>query len=235
MSVLSELDPDTAYPATPSVPDSDLHSLVRYLTYGALREHFAGRPDCFVGQDLNIYYRRHPRRASVAPDVFVCFGVHPGDLELAASYRLWDVGAPPVFALEIASENTYPADLDEKPAKYLDMGVDEYWRLDPTGGDFYTPILQGDRRIGGTWEPIAVDHDGGGLRGHSGVLDLDLHAKAHRLRLRDPRTGDWIPDPTEIRHQRDRMRESRDAAEARAEAAEAELAALRARRSHGAT
>ena len=60
MSLLSELDPDVAYPATPSVPDSDLHSLVRHLTYGALREHFAGRPSCFVGQDLNIYYRAAP-------------------------------------------------------------------------------------------------------------------------------------------------------------------------------
>ncbi|MCY3954071.1 MAG: Uma2 family endonuclease [bacterium] len=237
MSVLSELDPDVAYPATPSVPDSDLHSLVRYLTYGALREHFAGHPDCFVGQDLNIYYRRHPRRASVAPDVFVCYGVHSGDLELAASYRLWDVGAPPAFVLEITSENTYPADLEEKPAKYLEMGVEEYWRLDPTGGDFYTPILQGDRRTGDTWEAIAVDDDGnGGLCGHSGVLNLDLCAQAHQLRLRDPRTGNWIPDPIEMRHQRDHLRESRDAAEARAEAAEAraeaaeaELAALRAR------
>ena len=161
--------------------------------------------------------------------MFVCFGVDPGDLELAKSYRLWDVGAPPTFVLEIASEKTYPADLEEKPAKYLGMGVAEYWRLDPTGGEFYTPILQGDRRTGDTWEPIAVDHDDGRLRGHSGVLALDLHAEAHRLRFRDPRTGDWVPDPTDMRRQRDELRESLADAEVRAAAAEAELAAMRTR------
>ena len=254
MTLLRGVDPDVAYPATASVPDSDLHSRVRYLTYGALREHFAGRGDCFVGQDLNIYYRHGDPRVVVAPDVFVCLGVDPEALRNVASYRVWQVGAPPVFVLEIASENTYPADLDEKPAKYLEMGVDEYWRLDPTGGDFFVPLLQAERRCGDTWEPIDVTPDdggggigglsggsggGGGLRGHSGVLDLDLHAEPHRLRFRDSRTGTWLLDPDEMRHDRDAAEARAEAAVARAEAAvaraeaaeaaEAELVARRAR------
>ena len=234
MTLLGGLDPDVAYPATASVPDSDLHSRVRYLTYGALREHFAGRGDCFVGQDLNIYYRHGDPRVVVAPDVFVCFGVDPEALRNVASYRVWQVGAPPVFVLEIASENTYPADLDEKPAKYLEMGVDEYWRLDPTGGDLFVPLLQAERRHGDTWEPIDVTPDdggglGGGLRGHSRVLNLDLHAEPHRLRFRDSRTGTWLLDPDEMRHDRDAAVARAEAAVARAEAAEAELVARRAR------
>ncbi|MCY3807019.1 MAG: Uma2 family endonuclease [bacterium] len=223
MSVLTGLDPDVAYPATESVPDSGLHSLVRYLTYGALRAHFAGRPGCYVGQDRNVYYRPLPDSAFVAPDVFVCFGVDPGPLELAGSYRLWDAGAPPAFALEIASEKTYKNDLDDKPAVYLEMGASEYWRFDPTGGDLYTPFLQGDRRAGDAWAPIAVDpEDDGRLRGHSAVLGLDLHAEAHRLRLRDPQTGDWLADPDETRR-------ALAAETAARRAAEAEIAALRAR------
>jgi len=229
MSLLSELDPDVAYPATESVPDSSLHSVVRYLTYGTLREHFAGRPDCYVGHDLNIYYRPLPNRAVVAPDVFVCFGVDPGPLEFVHSYRLWDVGAPPAFVLEIASAKTYPNDLVEKPAKYLEMGVGEYWRLDPTGGDFCSPVLQGDRRVGDAWQPIEVNPDGGGLCGHSGVLGLDLHAETHRLHFRDPHSGERLPDPDNMRHQRDAAEARATAAEDRAESAEAELAALRAR------
>lgn len=237
MGVLTELDPELAYPATPSVPESGLHALVRYLTYGALREHFAGRPDCFVGHDRNIYYRQGDNTAFVAPDVFVCFDIDPGGLELSASYRLWDVGAPPAFVLEIASEGTHTTDLNDKPAKYLEMGVEEYWRIDPTGGEFYVPVLQGDRRAGDAWQPIAVALDDCNRhRGHSTALNLDLHAERHRLRLRDPETGDWLPDPDETRRQRDNMlrqrddlRASRDAAVARAEAAEAELGALRAR------
>ena len=222
MSLLTELDPDVAYPATESVPDSGLHALVLYLTYGALREHFAGRGGCFVGEDRNIYYRQGSPRVVVAPDVFVCFGVDPEFLSLADSYRVWEVGAPPAFVLEIASEKTYETDLSAKPAKYLEMGVEEYWRFDPTGGEFYSPMLQGDRRVVDVWEPIAVNPDDDRLRGHSGVLGLELHAEAHRLRFRDPRTGSWLLDP-------DETRQALDAEVAARCAAEAEIAALRAR------
>ncbi|MCY3847010.1 MAG: Uma2 family endonuclease [Acidobacteria bacterium] len=230
MSVLAGLDPDVAYPATPSVPDSDLHSLVRFLCYGALRGHFAGLRGCFVGQDLNVYYRPLPARRVVAPDVFVCFGVDPRRIQEAASYRLWEVGAPPAFVLEVASERTYRNDLDDKPAAYLEMGVSEYWRLDPTGGEFYTPALQGDSRAGGAWAPIAVGADDGGrLAGRSGVLGLDLYAEGRRLRFRDPRSGHWLADPDEARQALDTESAARRAAEDRAEAAEAEVAALRVR------
>ncbi len=243
MSVLAELDPDVAYPATPSVPETDLHSTARFLSYGALRAHFAGRSGCFVGQDLNVYYRRGDR-TFVAPDVFVCFGVDPGHIRTAASYRLWDVGAPPAFVLEIASEGTCKADLEDKPATYLEIGVGEYWRLDPTGGDLYTPVLQGDRRAGGAWAPLAVRAGGDGrLCGHSRVLGLDLCAEDRRLRFRDPQTGRWLPDPDEAHRtlnetrrtldltQRtlDVTRRERDTEAAARRAAEAEIAALRAR------
>ncbi len=214
MSVLTGLDPDVAYPATPGVPESGLHALVRYQTYGALRGHFAGRPGCFVGQDRNIYYRRGDSKTFVAPDVFVSFGVDPGPLELDRSYRPWDAGGPPTFVLEIASEKTWDKDLNAKPDIYREIGVAEYWRLDPTGGDFYTPALQGDRLQADAWEPIPVTLDDRRLTGHSAVLDLHLHAETHRLRLRDPHTGRWLSDPDETRQERD--------------AAEAEIATLRA-------
>ena len=235
MGVLTGLHPDVAYPATGSVPDSDQHSLVRFLAYGALRGHFEGRRGCFVGQDLNMYYRLG-ERIWVAPDVFVCFDVDPGRIRTAASYRLWEVGAPPSFVLEIASERTYKKDLNDKPAVYLEMGVSEYWRFDPTGGDFYEPALQGDRRAGDAWAPIAVSPDEEGRpSGRSGALGVDLHAEPERLRFRDPRTGLWLPDPDDACHALDDAEsraiaaETARAAEAAARrAAEAELAALRA-------
>ncbi len=245
MSVLADVDPAVAYPATvPDMGEAPRHARTRFLAYGALSAHFSGRPDCFVGQELNVYYRQAPDTAFVVPDVLVCFGVDPRAIEEDVSYRLWDAGAPPSFVLEVASERTSKRDREEKPAVYLEVGVGEYWRFDPTGGDLHRPVLQGERRVGDSWEPatVAMDDDGR-LRGRSRVLGLDLHAEARRLRFLDPRTGLWLPDPDESRHALDATRQERDAAEAalaaaaaarraaeaRAEAAEAEVAALRAR------
>lgn len=60
---------------------------------------------------------------------------------------------------------TVRTDLFEQPAKYAELGVQEYWRLDPTGGDLLDPPLQGEWCRSGRWTPIEVAADGGdGLR-----------------------------------------------------------------------
>ncbi|MCY3805614.1 MAG: Uma2 family endonuclease [bacterium] len=231
MGLLTKVDPAVAYPATtPEMGESWLHHHVRVQAYSALRDHFAGRPDCFVGSDSNVYYRPKPRTAYVAPDLFVCFGVDRGTLESDVSYRIWDAGAPPSFVLEVASMWTHRRDRRRKPAVYLEVGVDEYWRFDATGGEFYTPMLQGDRRMGDRWAPIEVSPgEDGRLRGRSDALGLDLHAEPRRLRFRDPRTGRLLPDHDDIRERADAAEARADAEAAARRAAEAEAAALRAR------
>jgi Uma2 family endonuclease len=104
------------------VPESGLHSLARRAVHGALPAWYAGRADCWCGADRNIYYRHGDNGFVVAPDVIVSFGVDPEPLRTAAGYCLWEVGAPPPFVLEIASPKTFTADVQEKPAKYLEMG-----------------------------------------------------------------------------------------------------------------
>ena len=235
MSVLTDpdplagLDPDVAYPATaPEMGESETHSMARFWVYGALRDHFAERAGCYVSQGINIYYRFGDNKTFVVPDVFVSFGVDVAAIGSASSYRLWEWGAP-AFVLEIASGSTYHRDRDEKPAIYLEVGASEYWRFDPTGGEMHTPALQADRLVDGAWEPIDITLDEDGrLCGYSRSLRLDVYAEGQRLRLRDPRTGLWLPNTDETRHQRDDAQARAKAAEARAEAAEAELAALRA-------
>ncbi|MDE0196202.1 MAG: Uma2 family endonuclease [bacterium] len=230
VGTLAGVDPAVAYPATETVPESPRHSRARFLAYGALSAHFAGRPGCFVGQDLNVYYRPVPRTAVVAPDVLVCFGVDAGALEDDCSYRLWDAGSPPAFVLEIASGKTHQRDSEQKPGIYLEVGASEYWRFDPSGLDLFTPALQGDRRVGDAWAPIAVCPDGEGrLSGHSAVLGLDLHAEERCLRFRDSQTGRWLPNPEDLQHTLEATRQQRDAEAAARRAAEAELTALRAR------
>ena len=224
---------DIEYPEGPSVPEGDMQVRRRLELLFALRHWYAGRPDvegAWVCCDHNIYYREGDPRVVVAPDIAVAFGVDVAAVENKRSYRVWRAGAAPCFVLEVASENTVRADLYEKPAKYVELGVQEYWRLDPTGGELLDPPLQGERRRSGRWIPmrVAVD-DEDGLRGRSEVLGLDLCWRPPKLRLWDVSAGAWLPDPDDLAARAEEEASARLAAEARSAAAEAELAELRAR------
>ncbi|MCY3952609.1 MAG: Uma2 family endonuclease [bacterium] len=241
---------DVEYPEGPEVPEGDLQTQRRFEVYGALREWLAERPDgdgAWVGSDINIYYERGDPGVVVAPDVVVALGVDVAAVAGRVSYRVWEAGGPPAFVLEIASPGTVAVDLRDKPDRYAALGVGEYWRLDPTGGDLLAPPLQGEARRRGRWEPIAVSRgDGGTLTGRSDALGLELHWQPPKLRLYDPAAGSWLLDHHDERRARKAEASARQAAEDRAQAAdgraraeaaarraaEAELAALRRRLGH---
>ncbi|MCY4102437.1 MAG: Uma2 family endonuclease [bacterium] len=258
------LGSEVIYPEGPRVPEGDLQIRRRYELYGALRHWLAEHPDgtdAWVCCDINIYYKQGDPRVVVAPDLAVAFGVNVAAVEGRSTYRVWEAGAVPAFALEIASHTTFKRDLREKPAHFAELGVEEYWRLDPTGGDYLTPPLQGEHRRTGRWAPIGVTRNlDGTLTGHSVALGLDLHWQPPKLRLYDPARGAWLldlDDQVEARRaaearaveeaearraaeaRADAEAEARRAAEARAveeaearRAAEAELAALRRQPGH---
>ena len=215
---------EVEYPEGPKVPEGDLQVRRRAELHFALRHWLAERPDsdtAWASSDINVYYKQGDPTVVVCPDVAVAFGVNVAALDGRGTYRVWDAGAPPTFVLEVASPTTVAVDLTVKPARYAELGVQEYWRFDPTGGDLLNPLLQGERRRAGRWQPIEVTPGAdGSLRGRSDALGLDLCWEPPKLRLFDPATASWLLDP-------DDLREARSAAEARAEAAEAELAALR--------
>ena len=218
------------------MPEGDSQTRRRMELTLALRHWYAGRADiegAWVCCDINVYYKEGDPRVVVAPDVAVAFGVDVAAVEDQTTYKVWEAGAAPCFALEIASPTTVRNDLAVKPAKYAELGVREYWRLDPTGGELLDPPLQGERRRPGRWAPIDVVADGAdGLRGFSEVLGLDLCWRPPKLRLWDLSAGAWLPDPDDLAAQAARASEeaaARLAAEERASAAEAELAELRAR------
>ena len=242
------------YPEGEMVPEGDLHTRRCGELVFALRHWLAGRPGgggVWVCDSMNVYYAEGDPRAVAAPDVAVAFGVDVEALAGAGRYLVWEVGAAPAWVLEVASESTFRVDEVDKPAKYAAMGVVEYWRLDPTGGELFAPALRGERRVRGRWEPIGVTAGGAGaLRGHSAVLGLDLCWQDPKLRLFDPVAGEWLLDPDD-RLDAQRVAESRAddhlkarraaesraddhlkarrAAEARAAVAEAELEDLRRR------
>ena len=227
------------YPEGPPMPEGDLQTKRRMELVWALRSWFDGRGDAgaWVCCDINVYYRKGDRKAVVAPDVAVAFGVDTAAVNGKNTYRVWDAGAAPCFALEIASPNTLKVDLQNKPAKYAELGVAEYWRLDPTGGDLLDPPLQGETRHSGRWTPIKVTPDAaGGLRGRSNVLGLDLCWQPPKLRLWDITEQAWLPDSDDIGARLAEETTARTAAEARATkeatartAAEARAAAAEAR------
>ncbi len=217
------------YPEGPRVPEGNLQTRRRMELVIALRHWFDRRTDvegAWVCCDINVYYKRGDPKVVVAPDVAVAFGVDAAALETERTFRVWDAGAAPCFALEIASPKTVNVDLYVKPDKYAELGVAEYWRLDPTGGDLLDPPLQGERRESGRWEPIKVASEtGGGLRGRSDVLGLDLCWQPPKLRLWDLAEGVWLPDPDDQAAARLAAEERASTAEAQVSAAEAQVSA----------
>ena len=178
------------YPSSDGKPlaENDLQARAILYAFGALRVRYSDRRhDVYVSADLLIYYEEGNPRVSVAPDVFVVFGVedHP-----RMSYKIWEEGKGPDFVLEVASPNTWEEDVREKPAIYAGLGVQEYFLFDPRG-EHFTPRLQGYRLVGGGYERLpAVESIDRTLTLTSEVLGLELRAKGEEMRFHDPSTGE---------------------------------------------
>ena len=85
--------------------------------------------------------------------------------------------------------------------------------------------LAGDRLVGDAYEPITVASGTDGvIRGYSAALGLELHWDDGRLRFWDPNTGEYLPELTEAKAQRDAAIDQRDAAMERVRLLEEELA-----------
>ena len=127
------------------------------------------------------------------------------------------MGKPPDFVLEVASPSTASNDLGRKRDLYARLGVPEYWKLDPTGGELYGIVLKGERLIDGEYVPydLNVEPDGS-VWSRSEVLELDFIWDGEQFSIRDALTEDRIDPRASVELERIRA----DVAESRAEAAE---------------
>ena len=185
----------TVVPETIDYPDSDGLPMAEsefqfwpILYAGStLANHYRARDDVYVSGNLLLYYEADNRKASVAPDVFVAFGVPD---HMRRTYLVWQEGKAPDFVLEVASSSTYRSDRGGKRDTYAKIGVSEYWQYDPTG-DYLDPRLQGFRLVEGQYEPIPVTEGAdGALTGRSEVLGLELRLYSDdRFRFHDPASG----------------------------------------------
>jgi len=98
----------------------------------------------------------------------------------------------------LTSKSTKNEDLKKKFELYRDViKVSEYFLFDPLG-DYLKPPLQGFRLQDGKYGPIEAVKN----RLPSQTLRLHLERDDENLRLYDPKTGQWLPTPTEERQKK---------------------------------
>ena len=200
-----------------------------------LSEHYQDRGDVFVSNGVFISYDINNGNARVQPDLFIAFGVDSAAIrENLPNFWIWEMGKVPDFVMEVASPSTAANDMGHKRELYTRLGIAEYWRFDPTGGDLYGQPLSGERLLEGQYVPYETDaHPGGSVQSHSELLNVDFYWDGKDFDVLDPATGRPIDLLTREREARQAAGAERDAArsharqaEARAEQAEAEAARL---------
>ena len=135
-------DPTIVYPCEDDEPLAETEYQYWPITYlvAALKAFFGWRDDVYAQGDMFVYFRMNDPRSVVAPDVFVVFGAQGNHKR--NSWLIWrEGGRQPNFVVEVASESTWQWDASGKRAIYAQMGVDEYWRFDPTGECFSPPLV----------------------------------------------------------------------------------------------
>ena len=188
----------------------------------SLTIHFTDAPNVTVASEVPVGPSLPVRDDARIPDLLV---VRDGDRELMEEQRGYAIdsqGKAPDFVLEVASPTTGRVDYTDKRADYERFGISEYWRFDPSGGEYHDAALAGDLLVEGKYEPIAIETlQEGMLRGYSEALGLYVCWEGGRLRFFDPRTESYLSthDETEARAEEERV--SRMAAQTRAGTAEA--------------
>ena len=154
----------------------------------ALRRHLGSPDTTIVLSEVPIGWRTtRRRRGLLIPDLLIAFNINRAGVIASKGYSIEEQGKPPDFVLEIASENTSGNDEDAKRKGYANYRVPEYWRFDPTGGDYHQTGLAGDALVDGEYVPITINKvDDNRYWGHSEALNLDICWEYGELRLYDP-------------------------------------------------
>ena len=197
------------YPETDGKPMavSDMHRRILTRIIQTLEHHFTQRPEVYVSGDILMYYVEEQPQKVVSPDVLVTFGIGQ---KPRLTYKVWEEGKVPDFAMEMSSKTTYRKDLGEKMELYASLGIRDYVLYDAEGLYLPTPLM-GFTLVDGSYVEMS-SNTAGGL--YSEALGLEFRLRDMDCGIYDPVSEAWLQTPTE-------------AAEARAENAEAEAAQLR--------
>ncbi|MCP4348237.1 MAG: Uma2 family endonuclease [Desulfobacterales bacterium] len=184
-------DDDIFYPDEDGKPmaESDFQRNPLVYCVEALRAYFESEPDVYVSGDLLIYYEPGIPAKSVAPDVFVVFGIPKHDRRI---YKIWKEGKSPDVVIEIASENTWKKHI-ENIDLYRRLKVGEYFIYDPEDR-YFDPVLQGYRLDKKSiYQRIhSANLPDGCWKMNSRFLGLELRIESGRLRLYDPVKQEYL-------------------------------------------
>ena len=208
-------------------------ALIRHL--GRL-ETTAVMAGIYISQELPT-----TQRGLFYPDLVIAFDIDMEAIIARKGFVINEQGKAPDFVLEVGSETTGRRDVGAKREGYAALGIQEYWRFDPSGGLYHRgpsmpgAALAGDRLVNGRYEPFSIHRtDEGDYRGYSPVLNLELRWESGRLLWYAPVEQRYLPNYDEAidvaegrriaaEEQRDAAMEQRDAAEARIRQLEEQL------------
>jgi hypothetical protein len=221
-SLAPEAEDLTVYPVEERVGEDILQrwivELLRPLLERWLRQ--TGE-QAFVGADQFIYFEQHNPLRRVSPDVYVLPGVAP-DTHVR-SWKVWETGIRPSFALEVVSTN-WEKDYCQAPLDHDDLGTRELVVFDPNFEE---------RRDGVRWQRYGRNASGhlslvertDNRAVQSTVLGCALRAvgigQELRLRLAESRDS-LVLFPTAEEAERQAKEAERQAKEAERQAKEAE-------------
>jgi hypothetical protein len=120
---------EAQYPETDDMGEHEIQRLIAELLRPLLARFLAERDVlAHVGADQFIYWEEGNPAKRLAPDVYVLPGIDPAIA--IRSWKTWETGVRPSWALEVVGTDT-TKDYEDGPAAYAEMGVDEVLVFDP--------------------------------------------------------------------------------------------------------
>ena len=220
-----EYNPDEPEP----MPDAMEQEFVVQEILGIMHSRFTGfktRPDVFLSSNTILCYDPTNLNVRRQPDIYLAFGVDQGAIRRRRIYLPWEAGKPPDLALEVGSESTGAKDTRVKPAVYATIGIREYWRFDPSGGEHHGEPMSGWVLRDGAYHPVELTTAPDGiLKGYSELMELYLCWDEGWPRFYDPATGTYLENWRQERAAHEAERAAYEARQAAYESRQAELLA----------
>ena len=187
-----DYNPDDPEP----MPDAMEQELVVQEILGILSSRFTdfwNRPDVFLSSNTILCYDPANLNVRRQPDIYLAFGVDQMAIRRRLLYLPWEAGKPPDLALEVGSGSTGSEDTRVKPGVYASIGIPEYWRFDPSGGNHHGEPLFGGVLRDGSYRAVELTTEPDGiLKGYSELLGLFLSWDEGWPRFYDPNAGAYL-------------------------------------------